>query len=96
MKKISGVAARNEKVEDHMPDPRGRTMVYMPTVLVAERDRELRWLSRSEGDVFNGDHRFLIEPIQKHNKIQFKQSENLQGQWLNRLKVALHQVSQKR
>lgn len=46
-----------------MPDPRGGTMVYTPTVLVAERDRELRWLSRSEGDVFNGEHRFLIEPF---------------------------------
>jgi len=63
-------------------------MVYMATVLVAEKDRKLRWLSRSEGDVFNGEHRFLIEPVQKHNKIHFKQRENLQGQWLNGLKVA--------
>ncbi len=45
IKKISGVAARNEKLEVHMPDPRGGTMVFTPTVLVAERDRELRWLS---------------------------------------------------
>ena len=33
-------------------------MVFMPTVLVAESDREVRWLGRSEGDVFNGEHRF--------------------------------------
>ena len=42
MKKISGVAARNEKLEVHVPYPRGGTMVYTPTVLVAERDRKLR------------------------------------------------------
>gem|GEM_PF-5452049 len=41
-----------------MPDPRGGTMVFTPTVLVAERDREIRRLSRSEDDVFNGEHRF--------------------------------------
>jgi hypothetical protein len=45
MKKISGVAARNEKLEVHMPDPRGGTMVYTPTVLVAERDREMGGLA---------------------------------------------------
>ena len=42
MNKISGVAARNEKLEVNRPDPRGGTMVYTPTVLVAERDRDLR------------------------------------------------------
>ena len=70
IKKISGVAGRNEKLEVHMPDPRGGTMVFTPTVLVAERDRELRWLGRSEGDVYNGKHRILIKPIQ-NNKVHF-------------------------
>ena len=39
IKKISGLLARNEKLEVHMPDPRGGTMILTPTVLVAERDR---------------------------------------------------------
>ena len=47
-----------------MPDPRGGTMVLTPTVLVAERDRELRWFGRAEGDAFKGEYHFLIEPIE--------------------------------
>jgi hypothetical protein len=85
IKKISGVAARNEKLEVHMPDPRGGTMVFTPTVLVAERDKELRWLGRSEGDVFNGEHRFLIELIQNNNKVHFTQSEKFTGSMVESL-----------
>jgi hypothetical protein len=49
-------------------------MIFTPIVLVAERDRELRWLGRSEGDVFNGEHCFLIEQIE-NNKVHFTQGE---------------------
>ncbi len=63
-----------------MSDPRGGTLVLMPTVLVAERDREFRWLGKSEGDTFNGEHRFLIEPIENNNnKVHFTQSEKFSG-----------------
>jgi hypothetical protein len=81
IKKINGIAARNEKLEVHMPDPRGGTLVIMPTVLVAERDRELRWLGKSDGDTFNGEHHFLIEPIENNNdnKVLFTQSEKFSG-----------------
>jgi hypothetical protein len=80
IKKISGEAARNEKLEVHMPNPQGGTIIITPTVLVAERDRELRWLGRSEGDAFNGEHRFLIEPIENNNnRVYFTQSEKFTG-----------------
>jgi hypothetical protein len=82
IKKISGIPARNEKLEVHMPDPRGGMMVFTPDVLVAQRERELRWLGRSEGDVFNGEHCFLIEPIENNNnnnKVHFTQSEKFTG-----------------
>ena len=82
IKKISGIPARNEKLEVHMPDPRGGTIVFRPDVLVAERERELRWLGRSEGDAFNGEHYFLIEPIENNNnnnKVHFTQSEKFTG-----------------
>ena len=84
IKKVSGIAARNEKLEVHMPDPRGGTMVFTPDVLAAERDRELRWLGRSEGDVFNGEHRFLIELIE-NNKVRFTQSEKFTGSMVESL-----------
>ena len=79
IKKISGVVARKEKLEVHMPDPRDGTMVLTPTVLVAEKDRELRWLGKSEGDVFNGEHHFLIEPTDNNNNVRFIQSERFTG-----------------
>jgi hypothetical protein len=80
IKKISGIATRNENLEVHMPDPRGGTLVLMPTVLVAVRDRELRWLGKSEGDAFNGEHHFLIEPFENNNnKVLFTQSEKFSG-----------------
>jgi hypothetical protein len=84
IKKISGVATRNEKLEVHMPDPRGGTMVFTPTVLVAEKDRELRWLGRSEGDVFNGEHRFRIE-LMGNNKVHFMQIEKFTGSMVESL-----------
>jgi hypothetical protein len=62
-----------------MPDPRGGTMVFTPTVIASEKDRELRWLGRSEGDVFNGEHLFLIEPTDNNNKVHFAQSEKFTG-----------------
>ena len=80
IKKISGIPAINEKLEVHMPDPRGGTMVFTPIILVAESNRELKWLGRSEGDVFNGEHRFLIEPIENNNnKVHFTHSEKFTG-----------------
>jgi hypothetical protein len=51
IKKVSGIAARNEKLEVHMPDPRGGTMVYTPDVLAAERDRELRQSEKFTGSM---------------------------------------------
>jgi hypothetical protein len=80
IKKITGIPARDEKLGVHMPDPRGGTMIFTPTVLVAENERELRWLGRSEGDVFNGEHRFRIDSIENNNnKVHFAQSEKFTG-----------------
>jgi hypothetical protein len=78
IKKISGRPAKDEKLEVHMPDPQGGTMVFTPTILVADKDRELRWLGKSEGDVFNGEHSFLIEPI-GNDQVHFTQSKKFTG-----------------
>jgi hypothetical protein len=39
------IPAKNEKLEVHMPDPRGGTMVFMPTILVAEVTERLDGLA---------------------------------------------------
>jgi hypothetical protein len=68
-----------------MPDPRGGTMVFTPTILVAESNRELRWLGKSEGDTFNGEHHFLLEPTDNNNKVHFTQSEKFTGSMVESL-----------
>ena len=84
IKKIRGKPLKDEKLEVHMPDPRGGTMVFTPTVLAAEPNRELRWLGRSEGDAFNGEHRFFIESSGE-NKVLFTQSEKFTGSMVAQL-----------
>lgn len=84
IKKISGRPVKNDKLEVHMPDPGGGTMVFSPTVLEAKKDKELRWLGRSEGDVFNGEHRFLIEPLES-DRVRFIQSEKFTGSMVESL-----------
>lgn len=39
IKKISGIPRTKEKLEVHMLDPRGGTMVFTPTVIAAEKKR---------------------------------------------------------
>jgi hypothetical protein len=84
IKKITGKPVKDAKLEVHMPDPQGGTMVFSPTVLAAEPNRELRWLGKSEGDVFNGEHRFLIEP-KGEDKVRFTQSERFTGSMVTKL-----------
>jgi hypothetical protein len=41
-KKITGKPAKNTKLEVHMPDPHGGTIILTSAVLVAGKDIELR------------------------------------------------------
>lgn len=82
---ITGKPVKEAKLEVYMPYMRAGTTVFSLTVLVAKKDRELRWLGKSEGDVFTGEHYFLIEPIIE-NKRDFTQSEKLTGSMVAQLK----------
>ena len=62
MTKVSGRAVEGEKVEITLPSPQGGTMVISPTIITVEDEKELRWLGKTEGDKFNGEHSFLIQP----------------------------------
>jgi hypothetical protein len=53
-----------------------------------------RWIGRAEGDAFNGEHRFLIEPVEKITiKCTLLKVKNLQAQWLRHLKDGLIRLS---
>ena len=54
-------------------------MTFHPVVLVAELERELRWLGRLfVPGLFDGEHRFLIEPLSEH-RVRFVHSEVFSG-----------------
>lgn len=56
-----------------------RGMTFRPTVLAAERPRELRWLGRLlMPGIFDGEHRFVIETM-SDRKVRFHQSERFRG-----------------
>ena len=78
MTKVSGRAVEGEKLEVTLPNPQGGTMVISPTVLKVEDEKELRWLGKTEGDTFNGEHSFIIKPTSQGN-VRFIHSEKFTG-----------------
>ena len=57
----------------------GKGMSFRPTVLVADPDRELRWLGRLwVPGLFDGEHAFVIEPLGE-GRVRFVQRERFGG-----------------
>jgi hypothetical protein len=73
MTKVSGRAVEGEKLEVTLPNPQGGTMVISPTILKVEDEKELRWLGRTEGDTFNGEHSFIIQPNKRRKSPLYSQ-----------------------
>lgn len=78
MTRITGKAAKDEKLEIVMPNPEGGTMVISPTILAVDKEKELRWLGRSEGDAFVGEHSFILTPTGE-NRVHLTHSEKFTG-----------------
>lgn len=57
----------------------GKGMSFRPTVLVADPNRELRWLGHLwVPGLFDGEHSFLIEPLGE-GRVRFVQRERFGG-----------------
>ena len=57
----------------------GKAMSFQPTVLVAEPNRELRWLGHLwVPGLFDGEHSFRIEPL-SDGRVRFVQKEQFRG-----------------
>ncbi|MFI5001050.1 MAG: SRPBCC family protein [Reyranellales bacterium] len=66
------------RLEVTMQPPGRRTMTFKPTVLVAEPERELRWLGRViVPGLFDGEHAFIIETTQAGCRL--RQEEDFRG-----------------
>lgn len=79
IRRVSGEIEVGAKLEVEIAPPGGRAMTFKPTVLVARRERELRWLGRLVfRGLLDGEHTFRLEPL-PGGRTRFTQSERFRG-----------------
>jgi hypothetical protein len=58
---LKGVSTKGEKLVARMEPPNGSAMTFKPTVLIANRNKELRWLGHLLfPGLFDGEHIFEL------------------------------------
>ena len=76
---ISGEVRRGARLKVRVHPPGGRGMTFRPTVLAADRNRELRWVGRLLfPGIFDGEHAFLITPLE-NGGVRLRQQETFRG-----------------
>ena len=76
---ISGEIRPGARLKVRVQPPGGRGMTFRPTVLVADRNRELRWLGRLLfPGIFEGEHAFQITRLEK-DRVHLVQRETFRG-----------------
>lgn len=79
IKELRGKPVEGEKLRVFIKPPGGKGMVFKPTVLMAEENRELRWLGRLfVPGLFEGEHYFKIEPVGE-DSVRFIHGEIFSG-----------------
>ncbi len=75
---IEGEPKVGAKLHVTIQPPGHKAMTFRPTVVVAEPDRELRWLGRVlMPGIFDGEHAFIIED--KAGDCRLRQEETFRG-----------------
>ncbi len=94
IRQISGQPKVGARIEARLQPPGGRAMTFKPTVLVAEPDREFRWLGKLfVKGLFDGEHVFRIEPLGP-DRVRFVQQESFAGVLVPLLKGTLGQAEE--
>lgn len=79
IRRISGEPETEERLEVRLKPPDSRGITLRPTVLNAEPNRELRWLSHLlVPGPFDGEHCLTIQPLAE-NRVRFVQRETFRG-----------------
>jgi hypothetical protein len=79
IRRIEGLPRTGERLVTRMEPSGARGMTFRPTVLVANPNRELRWLGRLVfPGLFDGEHAFIIEPLGP-DRARFVQRETFRG-----------------
>ncbi len=79
IREASGEQKVGGKLRIHVVPPGGKGMVFKPTVLAFETNRELRWLGRlGVPGLFDGEHGFTLEPLES-GRTRLRQREVFTG-----------------
>lgn len=79
VRRLDGALRPGSKLAVEIAPQGARAMTFSPTVLVAEPERELRWLGRlGIRGLFDGEHSFRLEPL-PDGGTRFVQSERFRG-----------------
>jgi hypothetical protein len=78
IRRIEGEPKVGAKLRVTIQPPGHKAMTFRPTVVVAEPNRELRWLGRVlVAGIFDGEHAFIIED--KAGGCRLRQEETFRG-----------------
>ena len=79
IKSISGPQEVGKKIKAQIQPPGGSAMTFTPTILVCDRNKELRWLGKlGIKGIFDGEHYFLLQSTGE-NQTRFVQGERFSG-----------------
>ena len=79
VRRAAGEAKVGAKLHLYIQPSGGKGLTFRPTVLVADSNRELRWLGRLwVTGLFDGEHSFSIEPLGE-GRLRFVQRERFSG-----------------
>jgi hypothetical protein len=79
VRRVEGEVSVGARLDVYIQPSGGKGMSFRPTILVAEPNRELRWLGRLWlPGIFDGEHSFSIEPLGEVC-VRFIQRERFKG-----------------
>lgn len=79
IKSIKGKPEVGEKLENFIQPSGAKGMTFKPTLLVVEKEKELRWLGKFfVPGLFDGEHFFKIETLDE-KRVKFIHGENFKG-----------------
>ena len=79
VRRVEGEVSVGARLHVYIQPSGGKGMSFRPTVLVADPNRELRWLGHLWlPGLFDGEHSFSIEPLDE-GRVRFVQRERFGG-----------------
>lgn len=89
VRSITGQPRKGERLVVNIKPEGGKGMTFKPTVLVAQPERELRWLGKFLiPGLFDGEHYFQLEPIGA-DRTKFVHGEKFSGLLVSMAKASL-------